>query len=108
MAELLEFGSAAWVEAARKLIERLVAESPDDEIEGVRFAVCEVYTHVPEHLEPDTEGRLSWHFRIRGRGVELQPGEIDDADFKVVAQYAAIHQTPPAASAATGSWIGNR
>ena len=89
MGDAIEFGSAAWIDAARKVIEGLVAEAADDP-EGVRFSVCEVYTHVPEHLEPDANGQRAWYMRIDGRKAELNPGEIDDADMKVVGEYAAI------------------
>jgi hypothetical protein len=90
VADLLEFGSDAWIDSARKVIERIVAEAPDDQVTGVRFAICEVYTDVPEHIEPDADGRRAWHLRIRGREAELRPGEIEDADLKIVGEYAAI------------------
>ena len=55
--EALEFGSEAWIEAAREIAEQLVAEAPDEKVDGRKFSICEVYTSVPPHLEPDSRGR---------------------------------------------------
>ena len=88
MSAKYEFGSREWLDALRATFERLVAAA-GPEIDRVRWSVCECYTGMPEHLHGPA-GRVAWHCRIRGRTVQFELTEIDDADFKVTGDYATI------------------
>ena len=87
MAEKHEFGSPGWFDALRRAIERIAREGGPD-VDQVRWSVCEVFVDVPPHLAQTPVGKAAWHCRIRGREVAFGLGEIEDADLKVVADYA--------------------
>ena len=87
MAAKYEFGSRGWFEALRAAIERTAREA-GPEIEGLRWTICEVFLDVPTHLAQTSDGKAAWHARVRGREVEFGLGEIDDADLKIVTDYA--------------------
>ncbi|MGH7805959.1 MAG: hypothetical protein ACREQJ_16545 [Candidatus Binatia bacterium] len=87
MAEKHEFGSRGWFDALHLAIAKIVREG-GPEVESVRWNVCEVFTDVPAHLAQGPGDRAAWHCRIRGREIAFGLGEIDDADLKIIADYA--------------------
>src|ERR1051325_9613268 len=87
MSDKYEFASHGWFEALRRTIERTV-RAAGPEIDEVRWSACEVFVAVPAHLVQTDDGKAAWHCRVRGRDVEFGLGEIDDADLKIVADYA--------------------
>jgi hypothetical protein len=80
--EKLAFAGAAWIAAARDILQQLVAEHGEP---GRRFSVCERFSAAPAEVSPT--GTASWHFRIEGRSVTVAPGEIADADVQISADY---------------------
>ncbi|MCY3814390.1 MAG: hypothetical protein OXH15_21640 [Gammaproteobacteria bacterium] len=78
----VDFAGAAWVDAARGVLEELVAEHCDDD---TRLSVCEVFTDVPAKVAPS--GTAAWYFFINGRSVTVGTGEVDDTDVKIRADY---------------------
>ena len=80
----VDFAGAAWVDAAREVLEDLVAEHCD---EDTRLSVCEVFTNVPTRVAPS--GTAAWYFYIRGKSVTVGVGEVDDTYVKIRADYAA-------------------
>ena len=87
MSERYEFGSRDWFHALDRAIRRL-ADAAGAEMTDVRWSVCEVFTDVPAHLAQTSEGKAAWHCRVRGREIDFGLGEIDDAELKIVADYA--------------------
>ncbi|HEX2038181.1 MAG TPA: hypothetical protein VHF47_00450 [Acidimicrobiales bacterium] len=82
-----EFGSPAWVEAVRPVVERLLA---DHDLKGVEYAFCEEFTDPPDHLRRDGSSAIGWHFRITGGQVLVGDGPLDDADVRIVADYHTV------------------
>jgi hypothetical protein len=80
----LAFASAPWIDAAREILEDLVATHGEP---GRAFSCCECFSDAPADVAP--AGIAAWHFRIDGRSVEVGAGEIADADMNVRAGYAA-------------------
>ena len=81
-----EFASPGWFEALHATIRRL-ALAAGPELEHARWAVCEVFTDVPAHIAQTPDRKSAWHCYFRGREISFGLGEINDADFKVVADY---------------------
>lgn len=83
MADKVEFASPEWHERLRILLDRYTAEAGPD----LELTLCEVFTDVPAHLDPDGNGRIAWNCRIAGGEVEFRDGEVTDADIKTIADY---------------------
>jgi len=87
MTEKLEFASAEWQAELVRTLEAAVAEAAaTGPVEP--FSLCELYTDVPAHLHPDSDGSLAWHVRIAGAKVEFSPGKLPDADLLIMIDYA--------------------
>lgn len=78
------FGSHAWLNSARQILEDLVEAHGE---QGTEFSVCEVFTDAPVGLAGPEETICSWHFRITGKAVDVGEGEIEDADVSVRVDY---------------------
>lgn len=79
----LAFGSQAWVDAARAILEDLVSRHGTP---GKQFSVCEVFTGAPEDVA--ASGVAAWNFRIDGNSVVVEAGEFPGADVRIDADYA--------------------
>jgi hypothetical protein len=80
----LEFAGPEWIDAARAVLEELVADNGE---EGTVFSVCEVFTGAPASVARD--GAAAWHFRIDGNSVRVGAGEVADVDVLIRADYQA-------------------
>jgi len=89
MPDKVEFASAAWIAGAKDVLEDLIANAKQD-LSGVTFNMCEVFTDAPEHIALTDDGKAGWHFRVKGKTIEVAAGEIDDADFKIIADYTTV------------------
>lgn len=78
----VDFASAAWVDAARAVLEELVAKHAE---EDAKLSVCEVFTDAPRHVA--ASGTAAWHFAIDGKRVTVSLGELDDADIVIRVDY---------------------
>jgi hypothetical protein len=81
-----EFLSAGWRRTVTENMAKLLAGSPE-EMAGVTFSVCEVFTNVPPRLEPS--GQVIWHFRLVDGVADYRIDSTvtaDDlmADFRIV------------------------
>lgn len=83
MTSKIEFASAEWHARLRDLLERYTAMVGPE----LDLSICEVFTGVPKHLDPDGSGRIAWHCLISGGRVEFREGEIPEADLKTIADY---------------------
>ena len=81
-ANKVDFAGAAWVDAARAVLEELVAEHGE---EGARLSVCEAFTDAPARVA--ASGTAAWHFTIDGKSVLVGQGELEDADIVIRADY---------------------
>lgn len=79
------FASADWIERARHELTDLVAAYGEP---GVRFSLCEVFTDVPDAVDPT--GTFAWYFYIDGKSVTVGVGEVDDADVKIRTDYQGV------------------
>ena len=82
--EKFAFASGAWIDAARSILRDLVVDRGEP---GRRFSVCERFTNAPQDVA--SSGTAAWHFRIDGKSVTVEPGEIADADVTITAAYEA-------------------
>ena len=81
------FGSHEWLNNAREILEDL-AEAHGEQ--GTEFSVCEVFTDAPVGLAGSEETVSSWHFRVSGKSVTVDEGEIEDADINVRVDYQEV------------------
>lgn len=82
------FASPSWMAFMHGMMvdraARLFAEAPD-----IAWSICEVFTDPPRELSPD--GRpLAWHAIVEGGEVRFEATETDEAEVKVVIDYAAV------------------
>lgn len=80
----LTFAGPEWIAAADAILQDLAAThgQPSD-----RFSLCERFTDAPREIAPS--GLAAWWFRLDGTTVKVGPGELDDADASVTADYTA-------------------
>jgi hypothetical protein len=84
----LEFASKEWVDAAREILQRAVREHAE-ELRGLSFSVCEVFTEAPARLGwPDQQ--LAWHLRIDDAEAEVGIGELEGADISMGGPYHVV------------------
>lgn len=83
----VEFLSDAWLDEARKFLERETAQRRE-RLGGTPFSVSERFEHAPPHLKlPDDTA--SWSFAYDGRGVKVVRGFDAGADLVVEGDYQA-------------------
>ena len=100
-AEKVDFASAAWVNAARAVLEELVANHAE---EDAKLSVCEVFTGAPPRVA--ASGTAAWHFAIDGKRVTVGQGELADADIVIRADYDAA--LPGARTVYTPEFLAQR
>ena len=82
--EKLVFASPEWVNYARVILEKLVAEHGEA---GNTFSVCEIFTNAPDGLAGPDPTTAVWHFRIVDKTVMVGEGKIDGADYNARVTY---------------------
>ena len=97
----VHFASAAWVDAARVVLEDLVAEHCDDD---TKLSVCEAFTDAPPHVA--ASGTAAWYFYIEGKSVTVGVGEVDDTDVTIRADY--VMALPGARAVYTPEYLAER
>ena len=88
-AERLEFLSKDWVDAVRAYLTPRVAERRNALV-GKRAAVCEMFTDAPGHLGYE-DNVAAFHIAIDDGELNVAPGAIDDADYRMQADYNQAH-----------------
>lgn len=78
----LDFAGAEWVDAARGILEDIVAQHGEA---GKAYSVSEAFTDAPSHVAPS--GLAAWHFHIDGKSVRVGVGEDKNADIRIRADY---------------------
>jgi hypothetical protein len=81
-----EFCSAAWLDELRHYMTKAVADL-GDEVDGVQFALAEVFTGAPPHLALPGDERVGWWLAIDGRDVQVGLGIRDDIERTTTADY---------------------
>jgi len=82
--ERVELASSEWLAAARTYLEPRVATNAG-RLRGTQLTVCEVYTNPPPHLGYGDQ--VAFHIRVDDGVLTVGPGEVDDVDMKVRADY---------------------
>jgi hypothetical protein len=84
MAEKFELASKAWFDELFRLFRETAAEHPE-----ITFSLCEVFTGVPQRLNPDAQGKIAWRGFIRGGKADLEMGEVapEQVDIKTIADW---------------------
>ena len=97
----VDFAGAAWIDAAREVLEDLIAThgTPD-----LKFSVCEVFSGAPAHVAPS--GTAAWYFYVDGDSVEVGPGERNDVDLRMGGDYEAA--LPGARTVYTPEYLAQR
>ena len=88
-AERLEFLSKDWVDAVRAYLAPRVAERRNALV-GKRAAVCEMFTDAPGHLGYE-DNVAAFHIAVDDGELSVAPGAIDDADYRMQADYNQAH-----------------
>jgi hypothetical protein len=98
-----EFLSAEWLQELRSQLEQGLE---GEDLTGIDYTMCEEYTGVPAHLRPRGGDTVGFYFRVRDGKVEVGDPPIQDANIRVLADYATVHPnamlTHAEISAATG------
>ncbi len=97
----VDFASAAWVDAAREVLEDLVATHGDADL---KFSVCEVFSGVPTHVAPS--GTAAWYLYVDGDSVTVGVGERDDVDLRMGGDYESA--LPGARTVYTPEYLAER
>lgn len=86
MAEKYDVGTEPWLEGLRRIVEEMFAAAPPGSLAD--FTLCEVYTEMPQNVAPT--GRLCWYIRVKSGKLDFGTSEIEDTDFKVIAEYSTV------------------
>jgi len=89
-----ELASPEWVEAVRGVIQGCLAACGREGIDtsDLSFSICEVSTDPPPHIGAPGS-TVGWHCRVKaGELVDFSAGEATDVDYRLVADYASMHQ----------------
>lgn len=82
------FGSPGWMAFMHGLIvervERLKLDAP-----GVSWSICEVFTDPPKDLSR-YGAPIAWSVVVKNGEVQFGDQDIDDVEFKVIVDYAAV------------------
>ena len=86
----LTFGTQAWVDAARDVLTRAVADHADALQDLGTFTLCEVSHNAPAWLHCGS--RLAWWARFDGASVTIESGELDagECDYKAQGDHALM------------------
>jgi len=82
----LVIGTPEWFGRVFWTVRKLVVDNKD-QIDGVSYSLCETYRNVPEHLNPDSDGTLSWYLNISDGTVVFGCDALESADFRVSVEY---------------------
>ena len=82
-----EFASPPWMRALFDLIESRARAS---DLTGSDYSLCEVFSNVPEHLATSPDRTLAWHCVLRNGRVTCGMGDVENASWKVFADYGAM------------------
>jgi hypothetical protein len=96
--EKFEFISPAWIAAVGREVGQILA---DRDLAGVDFTICEELTDPPPNRPLTSVGTIGWYLRIRDEKIELGERPVDDADFRLIADYRTHHDL------ARRVWAGN-
>jgi hypothetical protein len=77
--------SPAWIEMAREQITSALAQK---DLRGIDFSLCEEFTTPPEDLRGANATTIGFFVRVADGRVEVGDHPIDDADLKIVSDYA--------------------
>ena len=83
--EQLAFCSQAWVDYARRYLQRASANA---DLSGVSVTFNEVFTDAPSELDHDSDGRVGWYLRVHDGKLEVDRGILEAADLRITADYA--------------------
>jgi hypothetical protein len=84
--EKVPFAGPAWVDAARGVLQELVAEHG---VDGAKFSVCEAFAAAPLEFA-DEDGFAAWHFYIDGKDVQVGRGRVGDVDVTIQATWELV------------------
>jgi hypothetical protein len=97
--EKYRFMSPGWIEMAREQITTVLAGK---DLGGIDFTLCEEFTAPPEELRRENAATIGFFVRVAGDRVEVGDHPVDDADLKIVSDYAdalSIARNPDAPAA---------
>lgn len=80
-----DYASDDWLAALRRLAGELAAGR---DLTGVDYTVSEELTDPPRHLLRAGSMSVGWHLRVRDGQVQIGHRPVQDADLRVVADYA--------------------
>ena len=84
-----EFGSAAWLAAARDHILNGLAAA---DLSGIEYAFCCIYTDPPAHLLELGKAAIAWNVQIRDGRVSFDTESLERADFHLTADWASCRE----------------
>ncbi|WP_458691389.1 hypothetical protein [Nocardia tengchongensis] len=81
--------SPEWLDAVKSIVAELLR---DYDLDSLDYSICEDLTNPPSGRANTPAGTLSWFIHIRANNLEVRSGSIDDADIRIVADYATHHE----------------
>ncbi|MFJ9367824.1 hypothetical protein ACIRRA_25865 [Nocardia sp. NPDC101769] len=81
----LQAWSPEWLDAVKSIITDLLQ---GHNLGSLDYSICEDLTSPPLGRANTPAGTLSWFIYIRGNNLEVHDGSIDDAEIRIVADYA--------------------
>ncbi|MGW5225503.1 hypothetical protein [Nocardia niigatensis] len=87
--DVYEYVSPEWLDAVKLIVTDLLQ---DQDLGSLDYVICEDLASPPPGRANTPAGTLSWYLRIRGNNLEVHRGSVDDANIRVVADYATHHE----------------
>lgn len=87
MSAKLEFCSARWIEALRRII---YGEIDNTLLAGLEYSQCEEFTNPPVHLRRDGASTIGYSILIADGRVHVIDRPLADVSFHVVGDYALM------------------
>ncbi|MFJ9367461.1 hypothetical protein ACIRRA_23980 [Nocardia sp. NPDC101769] len=84
-----EYVSPQWLDAVESIIADLLQ---DQDLGSLDYSICEDLTSPPPGRANTPAGTLSWFIHIHGNNLEVRGGSVEDADIRIVADYATHHE----------------
>ena len=87
----VRYGGDEWLKALQQNLAKLLGEGRA-EMEGASVRILEIIADAPAEMADPvrSDGSLAWHIVIDGQHAYAGRGEIQDADFCLVADYNSI------------------
>jgi hypothetical protein len=85
----VELGSAEWISLAGNFLQEVVPPLAE-QLNDVKWSVCQVLTDPPAHLANTDSGKVAWWYNFEGAQVTTGSGFLDGADTIMEGDYRRV------------------